>query len=278
MNHSGKRYLQLLALSTVLGAASTTLLAEEDPQAAAKADKTGTNPINFTNDFRIYNEYQWLNTAGDGYQNITTLQYRTPFADGKWQFQIKTRGVNIGADTNNDGIKDLDASGWGDTDIRFLTVPYMDMSKKMAVAAGVEFFFDTASKNSLGSGATSIGPQVFAVFFKPFGGFVDLFSPAYQHKFSVDEDPGRGKVHQGLFDFFFMKSSKDKQSWLLINPTVVLDYENDTQFMLVDLEVGTMLDKYLGTKGHSAYIRPSFTIGSDRTSDGSIEVGYKVIW
>jgi hypothetical protein len=152
------------------------------------------------------------------------------------------------------------------------------MSKKMAVAAGVEFFFDTASKNSLGSGATSIGPQVFAVFFKPFGGFVDLFSPAYQHKFSVDEDPGRGKVHQGLFDFFFMKSSKDKQSWLLVNPTVVLDYENDTQFMLVDLEVGTMLDKYLGTKGHSAYIRPSFTIGSDRTSDGSIEVGYKVIW
>ena len=109
MNHSGKRYLQLLALSIVLGATPTTLLAEEDPQAAAKADKTGTNPINFTNDFRIYNEYQWLNTAGDGYQNITTLQYRTPFADGKWQFQIKTRGVNISADTNNDGIKDLDA-------------------------------------------------------------------------------------------------------------------------------------------------------------------------
>jgi len=253
-------------------------LAADDTQAAMKADKTGTNPINFTYDARIYNEYQWLNTEGDGDQNITTLEFRAPIMDGKWQFRVRTRYQGIEADLNDDGRDDLDESGWGDTDIRFLTVPYMDMSKKMAIAVGLEIFFDTASDDALGSGATSLGPQVFAVFFKPFGGMFDLISPAYQHKFSVDEDDGRSDVHQGLIDIFFLKTSKDKQRWALIDPQGVLDYENDTEFMLVDVEVGTMLDKYLGTKGHSAYLRPSVGIGTDRPYDGSVEVGYKMIW
>jgi hypothetical protein len=243
-----------------------------------KSDKKGTNPINFTYDARLYNEYQWLNTEGDGNQNITTFEFRAPILDGKWQFRLRTRGVNIEADLNNDGIDDLDDSGWGDTDFRFLTVPYLDMSKKMAVAFGVEVFLDTASEDALGSGATSLGPQIFAVFFKPFGGMFDLVAPAYQHKFSVDEDSGRGEIHQGLIDVFFLKTSKDKQRWALIDPQGVIDYENNTEFMLIDVEVGTMLDKYLDAKGHSAYLRPSIGIGADRPTDGSIEVGYKIIW
>ena len=267
----------LLAALAIVGIPSQALAAD-DTQAAMKADKTGTNPINFTYDARIYNEYQWLNTEGDGDQNITTLEFRAPIMDGKWQFRVRTRYQGIEADLNDDGRDDLDESGWGDTDIRFLTVPYMDMSKKMAIAVGLEIFFDTASDDALGSGATSLGPQVFAVFFKPFGGMFDLISPAYQHKFSVDEDDGRSKVHQGLIDLFFLKTSKDKQRWALIDPQGVLDYENDTEFMLVDVEVGTMLDKYLGTKGHSAYLRPSVGIGNDRPYDGSVEVGYKMIW
>ena len=267
----------LLAALAIVGIPSQALAAD-DTQAAMKADKTGTNPINFTYDARIYNEYQWLNTEGDGDQNITTLEFRAPIMDGKWQFRVRTRYQGIEADLNDDGRDDLDESGWGDTDIRFLTVPYMDMSKKMAIAVGLEIFFDTASDDALGSGATSLGPQVFAVFFKPFGGMFDLISPAYQHKFSVDEDDGRSKVHQGLIDLFFLKTSKDKQRWVLIDPQGVLDYENDTEFMLIDVEVGTMLDKYLGTKGHSVYLRPSVGIGTDRPYDGSVEVGYKMVW
>ncbi|MBW2670763.1 MAG: hypothetical protein JRD87_12950 [Deltaproteobacteria bacterium] len=72
--------------------------------------------------------------------------------------------------------------------------------------------------------------------------------------------------------------SKDKQRWALFDPQIVLDYENEIEFMIIDIEAGTMIDKYLGTKGHSAYVRPSIGIGDDRPTDGSIEVGYKVIW
>jgi len=267
-----------LMLVFSIGVVSFDVLAQEDPQSEMKADKTGTNPINFTFDARIYNEYQWLNTDGDGNQNITTLEFRAPLMDGKLQFRVKARYADISADLNDDGSDDLDDSGFGDTDIRFLTVPYLDMAKKRAIAVGMEVFLDTASEDILGSGATSLGPQVFAVFFKPFGGLIDLFSPAYQHKFSVDEDDGRSEVHQGLIDIFFLKMSTDKQRWALFDPQIVLDYENDTEFMLIDLEVGTMLDRYFGTKGHSIYLRPSVGIGSDRPTDGSVEVGYKIIW
>ena len=33
----------------------------------------------------------------------------------------------------------------------------------------------------------------------------------------------------------------------------VLDYENDLEFTLLDIHVGTMLEEYIGLKGHSTY-------------------------
>ena len=248
--------------------------AEGDEQLVDESDQTGTNPINFTFDFRVYNEYQWLNTAGDGDQNITTLEFRAPILDGKWQFRVRARGTVINADLNDDGVDELDESGFGDVDFRFLTVPYVNPEKRIAFAAGLEFFLDTASDEALGSGATSLGPQVFLVFFKPFGLDLDLFAPAYQHKFSV----GGNDVSQSLIDLFVLKTSEDKTLWALVDPQIVIDHESNTEFVLLDIELGTMLDKYLGTKGHSAYVRPSVGFGDDRPYDASIEVGYKIVF
>lgn len=247
-------------------------------KATESSDKTGTNPINFTFDARLYNEYQWLNTAGDGWQNLTTFEFRVPFAGGKWQFRTRLRSAALEADLNDDGIDDVDEWGFGDMDFRILTVPYLDMSRKMAIATGLEVFLPTASEDALGSNALSLGPQVFAVFFKPFGGFFDLIAPAYQHKISVYEESGFNNVHQGLIDLFLLKTFGNKKKWSLINPQAVIDYENDREFMLVEAEVGTMLDDILDIKGHSVYMRPSVGIGNDRPYDFSLEAGYKIVW
>ena len=268
----------LMAVVVGLGALPLGAIAQDDAQDAMKADKTGTNPINFTFDARIYNEYQFLNTAGDGHQNLTTFEFRAPLLDAKLQFRVKARYVDLAADVNDDGVDEVDESGFGDVDFRFLTVPYMNMEKKFAIATGLEVFLDTAEEDTLGSGATSLGPQIFAVFFKPFGGLFDLAAPAYQHKISVDEADGRSDVHQGFIDVFVLKMSKSKTFWTLINPTAIFDYENNTEFLNVDIEVGGMLDKVFGTKGHSAYLRPGFQVGNDRPADGSIEAGYKILW
>ena len=273
MKHRTNTFIAALAAVVIAGVMPASAQAQEDDQAAMKSDKTGTNPVNFSLDTRLYNEFQWLNTAGDGTQNITTFEFRTPFADGKWQFRTRLRAASFEADFDDDGNDDADESGFGDLDFRFLTVPVLDMAHKQAFAVGFEVFLDTASEDVLGSGATSLGPQLFYVKFLPRG----LFAPGIQYKFSVDEDDGRADTDQVLIDLNLLIMAKDKQSWFFTDPQIVIDNENDIEFAIVDLEFGAMMSKWTDLKGHSAYIRPSFAVGTDRPVDGSVEVGYKIV-
>ena len=285
MNFRTIIFSTILAGLLIAGWVSTSALAQDEAEAAAKEDvkaefekdKTGTNPMNFTFDARLYNEYQWLNTAGDGGQNITTFEFRAPFADGKWQFRSKLRAVDLKADFNDDGTDDVDDFGFGDIDVRFMTIPYINMQKKLAVALGVEFFLNTASEDSLGAGAWTVAPLVFLPIFGPLGPG-SIFVPGYQHKISFYEDSGRDQVHLGVIDFFLVKTFAQNQYWAYIDPQIVLDYENSREFMLVELQAGMMLDKFVGSKGHSIWILPSFGVGSDSPYDFSFEVGYKYIW
>jgi len=284
MNIRATIFKAVLAGLLIIGGMSTSALAQEEAKAATKEevkakfekDKTGTNPMNFTFDARLYNEYRSLNTAGDGYQNITTFEFRAPFADGKWQFRGKARGVILKADLTGNGTDDVDESGFGDIDLRFMTIPYMNLKKRSAVALGVEFFLDTASEDALGDGATIVAPLIFYGYFNPFGPG-SIIVPGYQHKFGIDEDEGR-EVNEGLIDIFMVKTWGGNQFWGFIDPQILLDYENDIEFMLLEIQAGIMTDKYFGTKGNSAYIMPSFGVGADRPYDWSMEVGYKIIW
>ena len=104
------------------------------------------------------------------------------------------------------------------------------------------------------------------------------FAPACQHKFSVDEDDGRSEVHHGLIDLNLLIMSETKQYWFFADPQIILDYEEGEEYSVVDLEVGAMLDSHFGTTGHSAWLRPSFGVGSDRPMDGSVEIGYKIVF
>ena len=199
---------------------STNGIAQEQ---SGEKDQTGTNPVNFQREFRINNEFLLLNTAGDGTQNLTTAEFRTPFAGGKWQWRVRARFNSLSADFNNDGIDDVDESGAGDIDMRFLTVFKLNMAKKEAWAGGLEVFFDTASEDALGSGTTALGPQLFYVKFLQRG----LFAPGVQYKFSVDEDAGRSEVDQFLIDLNYLLMAEDKQSWFFTDPQIVIDNETN---------------------------------------------------
>ena len=265
-----KKHLPFLIAFVTLASAFSLSAAETTDQSA---DKTGTNPINFQRDIRLYNEYSWLNTSGDGNQNLTTVEFKTPFLDGKWQWRVRSQYNAKTADLNDDGRDEIDESGVGDTDMRFLTVPYIDMPNKQAFAIGLELFLNTASEDALGSGTTSLGPQVFYVKFLPTG----LFAPGLQYKFSIDEDSGRSDTDQVLIDLNYLRMAKDKQSWFFTDPQIVIDNENNVEFSIVDLEFGWMMTNWTELKGHSVYIRPSFGVGTDRPVDGSVELGYKIV-
>ena len=240
-----------------------------------KSDKSGTNPINFQRDFRIYNEHLWL----DGNQNLATVEFRTPFAGGKWQFRTRVPFItSLRADVNGDGIDDIDDSGLGDVNFRLLTVPYFKGANALAFA--LEVFLNTASDDSLGAGTTSLAPVVFyGRFFR--GGFGPwkrggLFAPGLQYRFSIDEDEGRNETEQVILDINFLLQSVDQQSWLYAEPQIVFDQETNAEFAIMDIEFGWMMTKWWpDLKGQSFYLRPTFTVGRDRPTDYGIEVGYK---
>ena len=183
------------------------------------------------------------------------------------------RFTDLTLDLNDDGTDEIDESGVGVFDMRFLTVPYVNMQKKKALAYGVEVFLPTGDEIT-GSQNLTLGPQIFGVFFLPFGISNSLIAPAVQYRFDVDRESGAEKVEQVLFDVFFLKTSADKKLWTLINPQWVADQETDADFGFIDAEFGMML----GKGGYSTYVRPSVGIGGDKVTDTSVEVGFKYIW
>lgn len=182
--------------------------------------------------------------------------------------------TSLEADLNDDGHDDVDESGVGDTDMRLLTILDINQENKTAWAAGIEAFLDTAEEDELGAGSTSLGPQIFFVQFLE----TELFAPALQYKFSIDEDDGRSDADQYLIDLNYLKMAKDKKSWFFADPQLVFDNENDQEFSIVDLEWGWMMANwYDDLPGQSFYLRPSFGLGNDRPTEGSLEVGYKIV-
>ncbi len=264
-----------IVVSVVLSSAAFAQGKDVAAKAAGdKEDKSGTNPVNLQDEIRIYNEYSWLNTKGDGNQNLATFEFRTPFAGGKWAFRLRADYNSFSADSDNDGNDDVNEAGIGDFDMRFLTV--LALKGKNAFAVALEVFLNTASDPALGSGTTSLGPQAFyARFFR--GGFGPyqggLFAPGVQWKYGVHEAAGRSKTRQILVDLNFLMMGKSKKHWFFTDPQIIRNLQTNKEFAIVDIEFGKMLKR----KGHSVYVRPAIGVGADRPTDGGVELGYKMV-
>ena len=73
---------------------------------------------------------------------------------------------------------------------------------------------------------------------------------------------------------FLVKTWQQNKYWGYVDPQIVLDYVSHEEFMLLEIQGGMML----GSGGSSAYLMPSFGIGTDRPYDFSLEIGYKIVW
>jgi hypothetical protein len=253
-------------------------------------DNTGTNPVNFTYDFRLISEMQSLNDP-DGSLIKNTVEFRVPLGrdianlQGKGKdslfynmgnrFGLRFRAYYQNLSVDIPGAEPFDSanvSGIGDFDARFLSIAYS--SKKFILAPGLEAFFNTASNDALGSGKDTLGPVVFAVFPGILGGR-SLFAPGYQYVFDISGDDDRADISRSQIDLYFVWILASGKNWLLVDPQIILDHENDKEFVITDVEWGFMIvPKY----GVSAYLRPGWGIGSDRPFGWNLEVGLKFIW
>jgi hypothetical protein len=178
------------------------------PILSVAEDNSGTNPVNFTYDFRVYSELAQLpNDAGSS--ALTTAELRvplgrdiaylsddpeeSPFYDmgSRWQLRFRAKYKNLSLENPaNPPFGASEVSGIGDFDARLLWIA--SASKKMVIAAGLEaFMMDTASNDALGNGQTVLGPTAFAVF-PGILGPGSLFAPGYQYVFDVGGGNGQG--------------------------------------------------------------------------------------
>jgi hypothetical protein len=256
----------------------------------AQQDDTGTNPANFTYDFRLYSEMASLKNSG-GSLLTHTAEFRWPlgrdvanlkgeeqgslFYDMGKKFGMRFRARYQNLSVDNPGAAPFntsEVSGIGDFDARVLYLAYA--SKRVILVPGLEAFFDTASNDALGSGKTSLGPVVFAVFPGILGGS-SLFAPGYQYVFDIAGDDTRPDISRSQIDLYFVWLLAKGKNWLIVDPQIVLDHENDKELGTVEAEWGFMIAPSVGT---SAYLRPGVGIGADRPYSWNLEVGLKFVW
>ena len=271
----------LLVLVLVLVAAT--------PVFAAKEDNTGTNPINFTYDARFYSEMATLPHQG-GSMITNTYEFRWPlggdmarlrgektglYADmGKRAaFRIKVRQKSLSLENPDESpFGTSEVSGIGDLDLRLMSI--LHSSKSLLIAGAIEATFDLASNDYLGSGKTLLLPVVFFVF-PSLMGPGSIFVPAFQYVFDVGGDPTRSDVSRTQIDLYFVWLLSGGKNWLIADPQVVFDHENDINRGLVEVEWGYMISQ---SAGASTYVRPGVGVGPDRPYDWNLEAGLKFIW
>lgn len=249
-----------ICLAAVLACMAPQALTQEQG-AGAGADKSGTNPLDFQTEFRLFNDTQFL--PGQDYLSTATLQYTHPFASN---FAVRLRAPLVASDVS--GSSEF---GLGDLNVRANWVPYI--SRRIGVLLGSEFSFDTASGDVPGSGKHTVAPVVVMAFFLKDGW---LFAPAYQHTLSYAGRDSRPDIEVGAADFYVVKLTRDKRNWFIFDPTLIRDFENDRTYGSFEFEAGQIIGRKLGGIA-SLYFRPGVGIGDDRAYDWNLEVGFKVI-
>jgi hypothetical protein len=271
----------LLLLSVALPA---TGLAQEKK----KKDNTGTNPVNFTYDYRMYTELQQF-TNDSGSQTRNVMEFRAPLGRDIANVKGNTEGfyndlgnmfsLRFRAYYNSLSINDPSSSpfgsqtvsGIGDFDARILAIAYS--KGPFILAPGLEAFFDTASNSALGAGKNTLAPVVFGVWLGALGKG-SLFAPGYQYVFDVGGGEG-GTISRSQIDLYFVWMLAKGKNWFLLDPQIILDHENSTEFMTIDAEWGFMIAPKSGVSG---YVRPGIGVGADRPFAYNLEFAIKFVW
>ena len=235
--------------------------APDSPEAGAKADKTGTNPLNFQKTISLKNEY---NDLGGVYANFTRFVYAYPLLSNlKLSAEIPWLASDASG-SDEFGLSDIvGKSSW---------IPYA--TRTMGVALGADLAAPTASDEVLGTEMWVLAPSLTAAFFLPNNA---VFAPAYKHAFNCTDDDGRADINAGTLDFYLVKKFDRNRQWLTFDPTFLFDYESDRyESATVRVNYGRVLAK-VGDGVLSGFIKPGVGIGTDRPSDWSFEIGTSLI-
>ena len=156
--------------------ASQGATTEEQVAADSSADKTGTNPVNLQNEWRLANEFFAL--PNGAMQNKTLVRYTMPF--NRQPSGMNSMSVRVTLPLVTTDVAGSTDFGYGDTELKWLWIARL--TRKNALAFAVDSGWDTATKDSLGTGKNWLAPQVFYVLFL---NQRTIFAPAFLHKLDI---------------------------------------------------------------------------------------------
>lgn len=266
---STRVWLWLLGLAVVGLLAVGPAVAQEQATAGQAVpdfsdDKTGTNPANLMTTFILFNDYRDLPYGF--YYNTFHARALFPFANRRANVRIDVPWIKT------DLPFGASSDGMGDLNLRVNYLPYV--TSKRALLVALEANFDTAKEMWLGRGKNTVSPMLCYAFFLP-NNFI--FAPAYQHNISVSGDDSRADINEGYLDFYMVKTTKNKYQWLVLDPHLIIDYENDNHVSgTVEVEAGSLVGRMLGGVG-SVYLRPGVGFGDYRIYNWNIQLGFKLI-
>lgn len=141
--------------------------------------------------------------------------------------------------------------------------------EKLSFGTTWEFYLPSAKYDELGAGKWQFSPAVFAEYEIVPQVFLAL---GYKHYVSVAGPSSRNDINMGRIRTMAAYIS-DHNWWILFDPKYYMDYENDSDEFIIEIETGIMLFDEI-----SMYLKPGWHAGgSGRTMDWSVNFGVKLL-
>lgn len=223
------------------------------------------DPTDFSSRVEVRNEHRDLQDGG----SINLLAPRLDYAVSN-AFSLRLEIPIVSAEPNapdNNG-----EAGLGDLLVR--TSYRASRGGGYAMVMAADFSFDTASKDSLGTGKNVIAPLVFASL--DMARYDSVFFPFLQHYITVSGDHARPDVSYTSIKTVWL-TRWPEHYYTVVEPHIIIDHERaDRVGLTLEGELGRFLNRNLGV-----WARPGIGLHGDnmpQVYNWNIEVGFRYIF
>lgn len=175
---------------------------------------------------------------------------------------------SIGTEVPIKRFESRDSSKNGIGDI-LVSASAIKKEEKLSFGTTWEFYLPAAKYDELGAGKWQFSPAVFAEYeIVP----QVFFALGYKHYVSVAGPSSRNDINKGRIRTMAAYIS-DHNWWVLFDPKYYMDYEDNSDEFIIEIETGIMLFDEI-----SMYLKPGWHAGgSDKSMDWSVSFGVKLL-
>ena len=233
---------------------------------AQEEGKTGADPTDFISRYEPSYEHRDLDNGSE----LNLFVLRTDLALRRdFSLRLDFPLANFDPSSAQKGAGFDSETGFGDLVTQLIYKPYS--GKSLAAIFGLRVDWDTATEDEVGQGGTTFAP-LGAVAWYPRRNLV--FVPLFQWFLgnNLDNDPLPGERDRNELSYrqlVIWQPMHKYVSWLMLDPELIVDFEDDDETLDIGIEYGKMI-----TKTIAVFIKPTLGVG-DSDNDWAIKIGFR---